>query len=69
MATPNYGYEKRQKELAKKKKKEEKLKAKAERKVDEPQVHEPQADGLAGTAAPDASAGHPASAGGAAPAA
>ena len=33
MATPNYGYEKRQKELAKKKKKEEKLKHKAERKV------------------------------------
>lgn len=32
MATPNYGYEKRQKELAKKRKKEEKLKAKAERK-------------------------------------
>ena len=33
MATPNYGYEKRQKELAKKKKKEEKLKSKAVRKV------------------------------------
>ena len=33
MATPNYGYDKRQKELAKKKKKEEKLKHKAERKV------------------------------------
>ena len=33
MATPNYGYEKRQKELAKKKKKEEKLKAKSERKT------------------------------------
>ncbi|MEY4713029.1 MAG: hypothetical protein RIS88_2479 [Pseudomonadota bacterium] len=33
MATPNYGYEKRQRELAKKKKKEEKLRAKAERKV------------------------------------
>jgi hypothetical protein len=33
LATPNYGYEKRQKELAKKKKKEEKLKAKSERKV------------------------------------
>ncbi|WHZ11613.1 MAG: hypothetical protein OJF60_002052 [Burkholderiaceae bacterium] len=32
MATPNYGYEKRQKELAKKRKKEEKLRAKAERK-------------------------------------
>ena len=35
MATPNYGYEKRQKELAKKKKKEEKLKHNAERKVGE----------------------------------
>ena len=33
MATPNYGYEKRQKELAKKRKKEDKLKAKAERKT------------------------------------
>lgn len=32
MATPNYGYEKRQKELAKKRKKEEKLKEKAQRK-------------------------------------
>ncbi len=32
MATPNYGFEKRQKELAKKRKKEEKLKAKADRK-------------------------------------
>ena len=32
MATPNYGYEKRQKELAKKRKKEEKLKNKSERK-------------------------------------
>lgn len=32
MATPNYGYEKRQKELAKKRKKEDKLKAKSERK-------------------------------------
>ena len=36
MATPNYGYEKRQKELAKKKKKEDKLKHKAERKTDVP---------------------------------
>ncbi|RDI21325.1 hypothetical protein [Pseudacidovorax intermedius] len=33
MATPNYGYEKRQRELAKKQKKEEKLRAKAERKI------------------------------------
>jgi len=35
LATPNYGYEKRQKELAKKKKKEEKLKEKAQRKAGE----------------------------------
>jgi len=33
LATPNYGFEKRQKELAKKKKKEEKLKQKSERKA------------------------------------
>jgi hypothetical protein len=33
VATPNYGYEKRQKELAKKRKKEDKLKAKSERKT------------------------------------
>jgi len=33
VATPNYGYDKRQKELAKKRKKEEKLKNRAERKV------------------------------------
>lgn len=32
LATPNYGYEKRQKELAKKRKKEDKLKAKSDRK-------------------------------------
>ena len=32
MATPNYGFEKRQKELAKKRKKEDKLRAKSERK-------------------------------------
>lgn len=32
MASPNYGYEKRQRELAKKRKKEDKLKAKADRK-------------------------------------
>ena len=41
MATPNYGYEKRQKELAKRKKKEEKLRDKATRKIT------PSADGLA----------------------
>ena len=33
MAKPNYSFEKRQRELAKKKKKEEKLKSKADRKV------------------------------------
>lgn len=32
MATPNYGWEKRQRELAKKKKKEEKAQRKAEQK-------------------------------------
>jgi hypothetical protein len=36
VATPNYGYEKRQKELAKKRKKEDKLKAKADRKAGVP---------------------------------
>ena len=41
MATPNYGYEKRQKELAKKKKKEEKLREKSQRKLG------PSSDGLA----------------------
>ena len=33
MATPNYSYEKRQKELAKKRKKEDKLKQKSQRKT------------------------------------
>jgi hypothetical protein len=47
VATPNYGYEKRQRELAKKKKKEEKLRAKAERKVGEG------GEGGEGDAAPD----------------
>jgi hypothetical protein len=36
LATPNYGYEKRQKELAKKRKKEDKLKAKSEKRTDSP---------------------------------
>ena len=36
MAKPNYSFEKRQRELTKKKKKEEKLKDKAERKVGDP---------------------------------
>jgi hypothetical protein len=47
LATPNYGYEKRQKELAKKKKKEEKLKNKAERKVGEGGQDTPDADDAA----------------------
>ena len=38
MATPNYSYEKRQKELAKKRKKEDKLKRKGEGKPDEGDV-------------------------------
>jgi hypothetical protein len=44
VATPNYGYEKRQKELAKKRKKEDKLKAKAERKVGMPGEGETSSD-------------------------
>lgn len=48
MATPNYGFEKRQRELAKKQKKEEKLRAKAARKAhggaDEPDQDEPRDD-------------------------
>lgn len=59
MATPNYGYEKRQKELAKKRKKEDKLKAKSERKVgggsegDEPQENgEPETSDPAAPEAP-----------------
>ena len=47
MATPNYGYEKRQRELAKKQKKEEKLRAKADRK--------PHDEGSAGDASTDGS--------------
>ena len=43
MATPNYGYEKRQRELAKKQKKEEKLRAKAARKHDGTEPGQPEA--------------------------
>ncbi|WP_422842905.1 hypothetical protein [Acidovorax sp. M2(2025)] len=50
MATPNYGYEKRQRELAKKQKKEEKLRAKAQRKPDDPQGHRSEDDSAAGEA-------------------
>ncbi len=60
MVTPNYGYEKRQKELAKKRKKEEKLKEKAQRKltgqVDEVEAPEGAAESPEPTA-PDAGQG------------
>lgn len=54
MATPNYGYEKRQKELAKKRKKEEKLKAKAERKQGQPGGAEESLGEAGAESAPDA---------------
>jgi hypothetical protein len=58
LATPNYGYEKRQKELAKKRKKEDKLKEKNERKTHGPEDGAPE-DGQnpesLQTPAPDAS--------------
>lgn len=41
MAKPNYSYEKRQKEIAKKKKKEEKRLKKAEISDDQPQADQP----------------------------
>jgi len=56
LATPNYGYEKRQKELAKKKKKEEKLKAKSERKVGDTgpdDSNQPDGEGSDAPAAPE----------------
>ncbi|CAN5281402.1 hypothetical protein BH10PSE16_BH10PSE16_18470 [soil metagenome] len=56
MATPNYSYEKRQKELAKKRKKEDKLKRKGEGKPDD-EVGE---DGVQGSdAASDGQPGMP----------
>ncbi|MFY3385437.1 hypothetical protein [Paracidovorax sp. MALMAid1276] len=45
MATPNYGYEKRQRELAKKQKKEDKLRAKAQRKPGDGDTDRHPADG------------------------
>ncbi|XAH25750.1 hypothetical protein AAFF27_11400 [Xylophilus sp. GW821-FHT01B05] len=56
MATPNYGYEKRQKELAKKRKKEDKLKAKAERKPGSGYDSDAQQGGPADGGAPDGGA-------------
>jgi hypothetical protein len=58
MAKPNYSFEKRQREMAKKKKKEEKLKEKAGRKAGSPQDDEPdqpQTDASAPGAPPPAS--------------
>lgn len=52
MAKPNYSFEKRQRELAKKKKKEEKLKDKAVRKVGEPEQDESPAAGSAAISPP-----------------
>ena len=55
MATPNYSYEKRQKELAKKRTKEDKLKRKEEGKPEDDAIEngepvvEPAADDLPGT--------------------
>ena len=50
MAKPNYSFEKRQRELAKKKKKEEKLREKAERKPGS-DAGNPQDDGPAAAGA------------------
>ncbi len=52
MAKPNYSFEKRQRELAKKKKKEEKLKEKAVRKVGEGGPDDAPDDGSVTEAAP-----------------
>lgn len=52
MATPNYGYEKRQRELAKKKKKEEKLRAKTHPRPDGSQDDRQPDDAQAGGDAP-----------------
>ena len=57
MATPNYGYEKRQKELAKRKKKEEKLKSKAERKLTGDAPENDEADAEPGTPTEGTAAG------------
>jgi hypothetical protein len=60
LATPNYGYEKRQRELAKKQKKEEKLRSKTQRRPDDPQGDQPadgHGDGAAGTNQPTGAQG------------
>ena len=48
MATPNYSYEKRQKELAKKRKKEDKLKQKSQRKTSDSEPGTDEAIGCGG---------------------
>ena len=60
MAKPNYSFEKRQRELAKKKKKEEKVKEKAGRKVDGGPEDEPGQEVAAGEEAGRASTDAPA---------
>ena len=47
MATPNYGYEKRQRELAKKQKKADKARERAQRKADGTTHDDAAADGMA----------------------
>jgi len=60
MAKPNYSFEKRQRELAKKKKKEEKLKEKAGRKAGEPGGDDAPADENTAAGAPPADGQAPA---------
>lgn len=57
MATPNYGYEKRQRELAKKQKKEEKLRNKAARKTGDHPDGSDQPEGDSAAAPGDAGSG------------
>ena len=59
MATPNYGYEKRQKELAKKRKKEDKLKEKAHRKQSGLPDYEEQPSSSSGDPSGNPGAGNP----------
>lgn len=62
MAKPNYSFEKRQRELAKKKKKEEKVKEKAGRKVGDGTSDDPSDDAVTNdtAAGTEPAAGHPA---------
>ncbi|AKJ31220.1 hypothetical protein [Caldimonas brevitalea] len=55
MATPNYSYEKRQRELAKKRKKEEKLKRKSDRPDAPSEPQAPEANTGTGENAPGGS--------------